>query len=71
MAATNPKARSYFSKLLSKAGDATPRHEPVVDHALEVEVVEPISRVEAIEPLIDDHVAGPSKKNKKRDRGCK
>jgi len=71
MAASNPKARSYYSKLLSKAGDTTPRHEPVVDHALEVEVVEPISRVEAIEPLNDDHTAGPSKKNKKRDRGCK
>jgi len=48
MAATNPKVRSYFSKLLSKAGDATPRHEPIVDDALEVEVVEPISRVERL-----------------------
>jgi len=69
MTATNPKARSYFSKLLSKASDATPQHEPVVDHTLEGE--EPISRVEAIEPLNDERVAGPLKKNKKRDRGCK
>ena len=55
MAATNPRARSYFSKLMSKTGDATPRPEPVVEHAEEVEVVEPISWVEAIEPLNDDH----------------
>jgi len=62
MAATNPKARSYFTKLLSKAGDVTPRHELVVDPVLEVEVVEPMN---------EDRVVGPLKKNKKRDRGCK
>jgi len=71
MAATNPRAQSYFSKLISKTGHVTPRPEPVVEHAVEVEVVEPISRVEAIEPLNDDRTAGPSKKNKKRDRSGK
>jgi len=52
---------------MSKRCDLTPRPEPVVDHAVEIEVIEPISRVEAIEPLNDDHIAGTSKKNKKRD----
>jgi len=71
MAATNLRARSYFSKLLNKAGDVTPRPEPIADHAEGVEMVEPISRVEAIEPINDDHIAGPSKKNKKRARSGK
>ena len=56
---------------MSKAGDLTPRLEPVVDHAVEIEVVESISRIEAVEPLNDDHIVGPSKKNKKRDRSCR
>jgi len=32
-----------------------------------MEIVEPISRVEAIELRNDEHVDGSSKKNKKRD----
>ena len=59
MEATNPKARSYFTKLLSKAGDVTPRRENVINLVVEVETVK------------DDHVAGPSKKSKKRDRSGK
>ena len=42
MAATNPRARTYFSKLLNKAGDVNPRPESIVDHAEGVEMVEPI-----------------------------
>jgi len=56
---------------MSKTGDLTPHPEPVVDHAVEIEDVEPISRVEAVEPLNDDHIAGPSKKNKKIDQSCR
>jgi len=71
MAATNSKARSYFSKLLSKTGDVTPRRENVVNPLVEVETIEPLSRVEATEPVNDDHAVGPSKKSKKRDRSSK
>jgi len=71
MAATNPKARSYFTKLLSKAGDVTPRRENVINPVVEVETVELVSRVETTEPVKDDHVVGPSKKSKKRDRSGK
>jgi len=56
---------------MSKAGDLTPHPEPVVDHATEIEVVEPVSRLEAVEPLNDDHIVGPSKINMKRDRSCR
>ena len=71
MASTNPKARSYFSKLLNKVGDVTPRRENVVNPVVEVEVVEPVARVEAIEPTNNADVVGPSKKSKKRDRSSK
>ena len=71
MAATNPKGRSYFTKLLNKAGDGTPRHKNVINPVVEVETVEPLSCVEATEPAKDDHVAGPSKKSKKRARSSK
>ena len=67
MATTNPKAQSYFSKIVNKAGGLTPRPEPEINHAVEMEIVEPISRVEAIELENDEHVVGPSQKNKKRD----
>jgi len=71
MVATNPRARSYFSKLLNKAGDVTPYPEPIADHAEGVEMVEPISQVEAIELVNDDHIVGPLKKNKKIARSGK
>jgi len=71
MTTTNPKAQSYFTKLLSKAGDVTPRRENVVNPVVEVETIEPLSRVEATEPVKDDHVVGPSKKSKKCDRSSK
>jgi len=71
MAATNPKGRSYFTKLLNKAGDVTPRRMNVINPVVEVETVEPLSRIEATEPAKDDHVAGPSKKSKKRARSSK
>ena len=70
MASTNPKARSYFSKLLNKVGDVTPRRENVVNPVVE-EVVEPIVNVEAVDPVSHVEAAGPSKKSKKRDRNSK
>ena len=43
-----------------------------VNHEVEVEVVEPISWVEAvIEPDNNENVVGPSKKNRKRDRSTR
>jgi len=71
MAATNLKCRSYFTKLLNKAGDVTPRRKNVINPVVEVETVEPLSRIEATEPAKDDHVAGPSKKSKKHARSSK
>ena len=71
MANTNPKARSYFTKLLNKVGDVTPRHENVVNPVVEMEIVERVSRVEVVESTNDAHVVGPSKKSKKRDRSSK
>jgi len=59
MASTNPKGRSYFTKLLNRTGDVTPRRKNVVNPVVEVEIVEPFSRIEATEPAKDDHVAGP------------
>jgi len=71
MTATNPKGRSYFTKLLNKAGDVTPRRKNVVNPVVEVGIVEPLSRIEAVEPAKDDHDAGPSKKSKKHARSSK
>jgi len=71
MVSTNPKARSYFIRLLNKAGDVTPRRENVVNPVVEVETVEPVSRVEAAKPTKYAHLASPSKKSKKRDRSSK
>ena len=71
MAATNPKGCSYFTKLLNRAGDVTPRRKNVVNPVVEVETVEPLSRIEAAEAVKDDHDAGPSKKSKKRARSSK
>ena len=71
MASTNPKARSYFSKLLNKVGDVTPRRENVVNPMVEVEVVDPVAHVEVIEATRNVDVVGPSKKSKKRDRNSK
>ncbi|XP_068500122.1 uncharacterized protein [Phaseolus vulgaris] len=71
MASTNPKARSYFSKLLNKVGDVTPRRENVVNPVVEVETVEPVANVDVVEPTSNVDVAGPSKKSKKRDRSSK
>jgi len=36
-----------------------------------MEIIEPISRVEAIELVNDEHVVGPLKKNNKRDRSAR
>ena len=71
MASTNPKARSYFSKLLNKVGDVTPRRENVVNPVVEVEVVEPVAHVEVGEVTRNVDAAGPSKKSNKRDRNNK
>ena len=57
MASTNPKARSYFSKLLNKVGDVTPRRENVVNPVVE-EVVEPVVNVEVVEPTSNVDAAG-------------
>ena len=71
MAATNPKGRSYFTKLLNRAGDVTPRRKNVVNPVVEVGTVEPLSRIEVAEPAKDDHDVGPSRKSKKRARSSK
>ena len=72
MTTTNPKARSYFSKIVSKNGGLTPRPEKEVNHEVEVEVLESISRVEAVvEPDNNENIVGPSKKNRKRDRSTR
>ena len=57
MASINPKARSYFSKLLNKVGDVTPRRENVVNPVVE-EVVEPVVNVEVVEPTSNVDAAG-------------
>ncbi|XP_068478590.1 uncharacterized protein [Phaseolus vulgaris] len=59
MAATNSKGRSYFTKLLNRAGDVTPRRKNVVKPVVEVGTMEPLSRIEAAEPAKDDHDVGP------------
>ena len=71
MASTNPKARSYFSKLLNKVGDVTPRRENVVNPVVETEEAERVAPVEMVEVAHHVDVAGPSKKSKKRDRSSK
>ena len=71
MAAIDPKGRSYFTKLLNRTSDVTPRRKNVVNPVLEVETAEPFSRTEAPETGKDDHVAGPLKKSKKRGRSSK
>jgi len=71
MESTNLKARSYFSKLLNKVGDVTPRRENVVNPVVEVETVEPVANVDVVEPTSNVDVVGPSKKSKKRDRSSK
>ena len=63
MATTNPKGRSYFTKLLNRAGDITPRQKNVVNPVVEVGTVDPLSRIEVSEPAKDDHDVGPSRKS--------
>jgi len=71
MAAIDPKGRSYFTKLLNRTGDVTPRRKNVINPVLELEAAEPFSRTEVPETVKDDHVTGPSKKSKKRGRSSK
>ena len=65
IASTNPKARSYFSKLLNKVGDVTPRCENVVNPIVEMEGAERVAPVEVVEVTHNVDVVGPSKKSKK------
>ena len=71
MGSTNPKARSYFSKLLNKVGDVTPRRENVVNPVVEMEEAGRIAPIEVVEVAHNVEVVGPSKKSKKRDRSNK
>jgi len=57
---------------VSKVGGLTPRPENEANHEVEVEVIEPISRVEdVVESDNNEYVVKPSKKNRKRDRSTR
>jgi len=75
MAAINPKGRAYFSNLFSRTGGSTtPKPGREVQPEREVEVVEPISRVEVTIIETDDVgnvVVEPHKKSIKGDRSSR
>jgi len=64
MAATNPKGLAYFFKLFNQYGGSTPRPERNVQQEADIEILEPSSRVEATENVVEAE-AGPSKKARK------